>query len=112
MIAKYKIKSQPGAVMEQIIDTSNHTYRTELPNIIFDIGLDPYEFMFYSYLKRIAGDSGAAWKSNSTMAKETGICKRKIPDLKKSLSQKREELGNIPLIYIEKRKKEKKDCRS
>lgn len=88
---------------------SLHQCRTEIPNIIFTLGLDPYELALYIYFKRVAGDRGHCFKSTETMSKEINICKRKIVDLKKELSKPRKELNGKSLIKIEKRTTEKGD---
>lgn len=68
--------------------SSLHKYRTELPNIIFDMDLDPYEFKAYCVLKKTAGDRGSCFKSNETLCKEIGCQKPKFIEIKKSLSEK------------------------
>jgi len=89
--------------MSTVIDSSSlHKYRTEIPNILFEMDLDPYELSFYLYLKRIAGDHGKCWKANKTMAKESNICVRKIKYLKVTLEQKN-------LIKVTQRKTENGD---
>jgi hypothetical protein len=55
--------------------SSNHKYRTEIPNIIFEIGLTPQLIGVYSAIKRCAGDIGSCFKSENTLAKELKISK-------------------------------------
>lgn len=75
--------------MSTVIDSSSlHKYRTEIPNILFEMDLDPFELSFYLYLKRTAGDKGKCWKSNKTLASESKISIRKINYLKISLEKK------------------------
>jgi len=70
----------------QIEDLSSlHKYRTETPNIIFDMGLDPYEFSIYTHLKRIAGDHGSSKASNKYLAKVSCISIDKVKKVKKIL---------------------------
>jgi hypothetical protein len=79
-------------------DTSSlHKYRTELPNIIFSMNLDPWAFKMYCILKKTAGDAGQCFKSNNTLADEVGCS---IPTLIKIKKQLEEE----GLITITKRK--------
>lgn len=78
------------------VEDSLHNFRTELPNIIFEMGLDVYEFTTYAHLKRAAGDRGGCWKSSRTLCKEIGISHPKFIEIKKSLQSKN-------LIRIEKR---------
>lgn len=89
--------------MSTVIDSSSlHKYRTEIPNILFEMDLDPFELSFYLYLKRTAGDHGKCWKSNKTLANESKISIRKIKSLKAELEQK-------GLIKITQRKTENGD---
>ncbi len=87
-----------GAMSDFIINdlSSNHKYRTELPNIIYEIGLTPNLIGVYSALKRAAGDNGQCTKSEKTLSKQLNITKKTLhglitqlcevnPILKKSL---------------------------
>lgn len=58
--------------------SSNHHYRTELPNIIFEIGLAPQLIGVYAAIKRSAGDQGTFFKSEAKLAKELGISKKTL----------------------------------
>lgn len=78
-----------------------HNYRTEIPNIIFSLGLDPYEFSLYCMYKKIAGDKGACWQSNRTLVNQLKMSDRKMREVKKSLASPREELGGKALIQIQ-----------
>ena len=79
-------------------NSSIHKYRTELPNILFMIGLDPFELALYCILKRTAGDQGQCTKSMKTLAAEVGFSESKLKEVKKSLCQDRPLLNNTPLI--------------
>ena len=79
---------------------SLHHYRTEIPNIIFQLNLDPWTFKAYCVFKMTAGDKGSCFKSNSTLACEIGCRVPTLIKLKRSL----EDQG---LITITKRKHEK-----
>lgn len=83
--------------------SSNHKYRTELPNIIFECGLTPNEFMLYSAIKRCAGDHGKCTKSILNLSKMCGLSQRTIQDVLKLLCKTNEFLKK-PLINIIKRK--------
>ncbi len=85
--------------------SSLHKYRTEIPNIIFDIGLSAHEMILYIELKRIASDTGKCWYSVPNLAKKLGVSERTIQYCKKSLSKTNPKLENRSLIRIEKRKK-------
>lgn len=69
-------------VDEEIPD---HHFRTEIPNILFELGLDPFTLATYCYLKKIAGDRGRSWMSNEQLANYIGISKRKLIDIIKFL---------------------------
>lgn len=75
-------------------------YWTQLPNIVFEIGLKPLELVLYAHLKRAAGASanGKCFKSTATLARETGMGAGTVSRTKTSLEAKRAVLGNRPLI--------------
>jgi hypothetical protein len=75
-------------------------YWTQLPNIIFEIGLKPLELVLYAHLKRAAGASasGKCFKSTATLARETGMGAGTVSRTKTTLEAKRAALGNRPLI--------------
>ena len=77
-----------------------HRYRTEIPNIIFRLGLTPYELTLYAHLKQTAGDGGQCWKSTSTLAKETGMSTGTISKAKDGLVASRPELFGKSLIAV------------
>jgi len=84
----------------------DHYFRTEMPNIIYALGLDPYEFRVYGHLKSVGGDKGGCWQSLATIQKETQISRTKIQACIKKLSSNFELLNNGPLIKLITRKKE------
>ena len=99
-------------------DLPDHHYRTEIPNIIFDLGLSSEEFKVYAVLKRIAGDRGACWMSQKKLAEMCGIGITKLKECIDSLaspniqiSDKRDEKlkrhvhSQISLITVTRRKK-------
>lgn len=69
---QYKIKDNSG----------DKDYFTIIPNYILNHSA-PYDRDLYSQMKRIAGDSGTCWTSQSTLSKQCGIS---VNRLKKSLS--------------------------
>ena len=81
---------------------SLHHYRTELPNILIQMRLTPYELATYFVLKQTAGDNGGCFKSNKTLCDEIGIGKSKLLEIKQSLQAR-------GLITITKRKNPKGD---
>lgn len=58
--------------------SSNHHYRTELPNIIFEIGLSAVLIGVYAAIKRYAGDHGQCTKSEKKLADELDITKKTL----------------------------------
>lgn len=62
-------------------ESSNHKYRTELPNIIYEIGLTPNLIGVYFALKRAAGDNGQCTKSEKTLSKQLNITKKTLHGL-------------------------------
>lgn len=78
------------------IECSSHNYRTEIPNILYHMGLDAYEFTVYCILKSTSGDKGKCYKSNETLASEAHCSIRLLIALKKSLVEKN-------LIKVQKR---------
>ena len=77
-----------------------HRYRTEIPNIVFRLGLTPYELTLYAHLKQAAGDSGQCWKSTRTLARETGMSAGAICKAKDGLAASRSELSSKSLIIV------------
>ena len=67
-----------------------------MPNDVFKLGLDPYEFMIFSYLVRRMNFDSECWPSFKTMSKDLGIsvstledrvakmCKRKLISVQKN----------------------------
>lgn len=94
----------PDEHFEIHCELPDHYFRTEIPNIVFDMGLDPYELSLYCHLKRIIGDNGTCWRSRKSLCETTGIGDTKIRECLKSLSSNRENF-EFPLIKITPRKK-------
>jgi len=78
----------------------DHKYFSLILNIIDEILKDPFEMRLYIKYKRIAGDSGACFKSNNHLAAECGMSKSQLIRTKKKLAQPRKELGGKSLITI------------
>lgn len=90
-----------------VIDKSSlHDFRTEVPNIIFNLKLDPYEKALYLEYKRVAGDKGACWQSNQTIAENLQMSIRKLQSTKQVLAKPRKELNGKSLITITPRKRD------
>lgn len=86
---------------QEIYDEGDpRNYWTQLPNIVFELGLKPLELVLYAHLKRAAGAGvgGKCTKSTATLARETGMGAGTVSRTKSSLEAKRSMLGNRPLI--------------
>jgi hypothetical protein len=75
-------------------------YWTQIPNIVYTLGLTTFEFTLYSHLKWAAGakPNGKCTKSTATLAKETGMGAGTVSRAKTELEKKRLELGGKSLI--------------
>lgn len=73
-------------------------WRTEVPNIVFSLGLTPFELTLYVHLKRTAGDDGGCWKSNVTLAKETGMSTGMVIKAREGLKRPQTALDGMALI--------------
>lgn len=71
-----------------------------IPRIVFTLGLNPYEFTLYAYLKDTARENGACWKSRATIAKESGMSSGMVTKARQALEKPRPELGGLPLITV------------
>lgn len=63
-------------------------YRTELPNIVDDMELDPYSFRLYVHLLRVAGYEGECWQSTLTMSRSCKMSTGKISQCKQILFER------------------------
>lgn len=77
-------------------------YWTQIPNIVFDIGLNPYEMILYAHMKRAAGKDGICRKSTRTLAKECRMSPTVVVKAKAGLAKPRAELKRKPLIRVTK----------
>jgi Helix-turn-helix domain len=95
-VATRDSSDSPYVSKDQYRDESDlKKYRTEIPNMIFDIGLTPYEVALYGHLKRVCGaeKGGKCWKSVSTLSRETGMSTGRV-------SEARAELARRGLIHM------------
>jgi hypothetical protein len=95
-VAPRDSSDSPYVSEDQYRDESDlKKYRTEIPNMIFDIGLTPYEVALYGHFKRVCGaeSGGMCWKSVSTLSKETGMSAGRV-------SEARAELARRGLIHM------------
>lgn len=80
-------------------ESSNHKYYTQIPNIIFQIGLKANQIALYLAIKKSAGDYGYCTKSSAKLCQEAGIGVRNFPKIKQSLAQVNKFLKS-PLIIV------------
>lgn len=69
-------------------DECLHTYRTEIPNLIDDMGLTVYEYRLYGHYKRVTGDNGQCWESTRTSAKICTMSISQVSKAKRGLTRK------------------------
>lgn len=60
----------------------------QVPNDIFEIGLDKHELLVYMYLARCGNQESKAFPSYNKIAEKTGISRRKVIDTIKVLEDK------------------------
>lgn len=82
----------------------DHHFRTEIPNIVFELDLSPIDFKVYCLIKNIASDSGYCSFTIPNLAKRCQVSERSIQNSLNNLS-KIFPLLNSPLISIHRRKK-------
>jgi len=61
----------------------------QVPNDIFEIGLDKHELLIYMYLARCGNHGSKAFPSYNKIAEKTGISRRKVIDTIKLLENKK-----------------------
>ena len=61
----------------------------QVPNDIFEIGLDKHELLVYMYLARCGNQGSKAFPSYNKIAEKTGISRRKVIDIIKLLEDKK-----------------------
>ncbi len=75
--------------MKQLHGSDRRDNQFGLDKKVFDMGLDPYEFMVYAFLVRIAGRSSEiACISTHKMAKALGISRDKLYKALRALEEK------------------------
>ena len=79
---------------------ADHHYRTEIPNIVFELGLDIYSFQLYIHLKKIAGDYGYSSRSVSSLSKYCNMSDSKIKESMKILQCTFDKIGNSLITVV------------
>jgi len=82
-------------------DTPNHHYKTELPNLIFELGLNVYDIAVYASLKYLSNDEGKCLYSRKFLIEKTGVSPSKLDETLKKLSKIK--VGKNYLININER---------
>jgi len=80
-------------------------YRTETPNLVYELRLTPFELSLYCYLKRVAGAGadGRCFRATERIAEETGMSEGMVSKAKKGLLRAdRPGLNGKALIRVEK----------
>ena len=76
-------------------------YFAAIPNLVFKLGLSPYELTLYCHFKQAAGDDGGVcWKSRTTIARESGMSLGMVTKARVALERQRSELQGRPLITV------------
>lgn len=84
----------------------DHAYRTEIPNIVFELPLDLHEFKLYCFYKKVAGDFGSCIMSQENIAKKIGVSPDKQKKCNEKFRRPFELLGGKSLIRFYETKKE------
>lgn len=79
--------------------SSNHKFRTEIPNILFNIGLDAHHLAVYMAFKLSAGDHSHCTKSNKHLCQNAGVSRPTLTKCRDDLSLINPILGK-PLLKV------------
>lgn len=58
-----------------------------IPNMVGDLGLDPYTYRLYGHLKKVAGEKGECWQSAKTIAAACNMSTAQVSISKKILEE-------------------------
>jgi helix-turn-helix protein len=96
--------NQQSQVEQIILEEVSRNYRTEIPNVVFEMVLEKEitanEFMLYSVYRRIAGEHGSCFATTKTLAEMTGLSKNTVIAAKRTLSRPFKKLFGKSLIKI------------
>lgn len=83
----------------QIIEEKpDHHFRTEIPNIVFELDLSSFELSLYLIIKKITGDDGCCWRSLSSLSELARMSKTKVRECLDKLCSPFAKLSNLPLL--------------
>ena len=80
-------------------ESTDHKYFSQIPSVIYFIGLDPYQIALYVTIKCFSGDHSVCTKSAPNLAKCAGMSVRKLQQVALSLCEINKTLKK-PLISI------------
>jgi hypothetical protein len=89
-----------GALMSN--QSKNRSFFSMLPHLLSNIGLTCFQRSVYWAIKESSGEDGVCTKSNETLAKMSGMSKRKLIQIVNELCEKNSFLG-ICLITVKER---------
>lgn len=93
----------------QISSEAKLSYFTQIPNVIYEMGLKSNVIAVYTAILRTAGNAhGYCCKSLKRLANEAGVSERSLREIKEKLCEVQPVI-NKPLIRVEKRKKANKE---
>src|SRR5690242_7524671 len=92
------ISCEPAPAVRARSDTRRFFF--QVPNIVFELGLSPYELSLYCAIRRTAGEEGICFRSGSTLASMCGMSSGQVSRCKKRLQAPFEKLAGKALIRI------------
>lgn len=96
--------NQQSQVEQFILEEVSRNYRTEIPNVVFEMlrdgDLTITEFGIYCVYRRIAGEHGSCFAGSRKIAEMAGVNKETITIAKRKLSMSFKKLGGKSLIKI------------
>lgn len=79
--------------------------KTEVPNVLFDLGISPMAVGVYVYLKKISAGEGFCCEKQPSICRELNIAPATYIKYRKELARGFHALKGKPLIYVTERKK-------
>jgi hypothetical protein len=68
--------------------SGDRTYFTLIPNMLYEIGLTPYDRDLYHFYKKVAGEAGECWMEFRSISKQTGMSPAQVSNSRKALIAK------------------------
>jgi len=79
--------------------------KTEVPNVLFDLGISPMAVGVYVYLKKLSAGEGFCCEKQPSICRELNIAPATYIKYRKELARNFQVLKGKPLIYVTERKK-------